>query len=74
MIRYSMKLSHALIDSEWRWGATLEPLTVNYNPYFIKAIESLDVEGVRKSFATGLAKPTDYVLANSPVPWYSVCL
>ena len=81
MIRYSMKLSHALIDSEWRWGATLEPLTVNYNPYFIEAIRNVDVEGVRKSFATGLAKPTDYVLFNwdygyreGLVPWYMVCL
>ena len=38
VINYSMKLSWDLIDSQWRWGATLKPLTVNNNPSFINAI------------------------------------
>ena len=76
LIKYSMKLSWDLNDSKWHWGANLKPLTVNYNPFFINAIKSLDVEGVRTSFATGLAKPTDYIINRHgrPVPWYSVRL
>lgn len=76
VINYSMELSRNLINSHWRWGATLKPLTVNDNPFFINAVRSLDVEGVRTSFATGLASPTDY-LANDDAyenglikPWY----
>ena len=76
VINYSMKLSYDLISDQWRWGATLNPLTVNYNPFFINAVRSLDVEGVRRSFAEGLARPTDYVLASwsEPLPWYEVRL
>lgn len=77
-INYSMELSRNLINSHWRWGATLKPLTVNYNRFFINAVRSLDVEGVRTSFATGLASPTDY-LANDDAyenglikPWYEL--
>ena len=72
-INYSMKLTCDLISSQWHWGAKLEPLTVNCNLFFNNAIDNLDVEGVRISFAEGLAKPTDYVLdeCGSPEPWYS---
>ena len=75
-IRYSMKLNCDLIGSQWRWGATLEPLTVNYNSCFINAVKNLDVEGVRTSFAEGLAKPTHYMLDGfgQPMPWYWVRL
>lgn len=76
VIKYCMKLSWDLIDSQWRWGATLKPLTVNHDPFFINAIMRLDVEGVRKSFAMGLAKPTDHVITEygKLVPWYKVRL
>lgn len=75
VINYSMKLNHDLVSNHWRWGATLNPLTVNYNPFFINAVERLDVEGVRRSFAEGLARPTDYLLNswNMLEPWYEVC-
>ena len=75
-INYSMKLNYDLISHQWRWGATLNPLTVNYNPFFINAVEKLDVEGVRRSFAEGLARPTDYVMGrwSEPRPWYEVRL
>ena len=77
-INYSMKLSYDLNSDHWRWGwdATLNPLTVNYNPFFMNAVKSLDVEGVRRSFAEGLARPTDCLLKwiDIPRPWYEVCL
>ena len=75
-IEYSMSLNWDLISSQWRWGATLRPLTVNYNQFFVNAVHNIDVEGVRKSFAEGLAKPTDYVLLwnRTPWPWYYVGL
>ena len=75
-INYSMKLSYDLISDQWRWGVILNPLTVNYNSFFINAVENLDVEGVRRSFAEGLARPTDYVLRRwyGPRPWYEVRL
>lgn len=62
LINYSMKLSYNLVSRQLRLGATLRPLTVNYNKYFINAILSVDVEGVRRSFAEGLARPTDCIL------------
>lgn len=83
-IAYSMKLNHDLISDQWHWGATLKPLTVNYNPFFVNAVNNLDGEGVRRSFAEGLAHPTDYILDpnseyilemdGSPRPWYEVRL
>ena len=75
-INYSMKLSFDSISDQWRWGATLNPLTVNYNPFFINAVESLDVEGLRRSFAEGLARPTDFLdrWLSEPRPWYKVRL
>ena len=76
VINYSMRLKYELISDQWHWGATLRPLTVNYNPFFINAVESCDVEGVRRSFAEGLARPTDFVLGtwHGPLPWYEVGL
>lgn len=62
LINYSMKLSYDLVSHQLRLGATLRPLTVNYNEYFINAVRRVDVEGVRRSFAEGLAKPTDCIL------------
>ena len=75
-INYSMKMSHDLISGQWRWGATLNPLTVNHNPFFIKSIMSVNVEGIRRSFAEGLARPTDHLLGctGPPLPWYKVRL
>ena len=69
---FSMKVTCDLVSSQWYWGANLEPLTVNYNKVFIEAIEMADVEGVRRSFAKGLAKSKDYVLNRDGdlVPWY----
>ena len=71
-INYSMKVTRDLISSQWYWGAKLEPLTVNCNPVFINALHNLDVEGVHRSFAEGLAKPTDYILDPYGYlnPWY----
>lgn len=76
VIAYSMKLKYDLISNQWPWGATLKPLTVNCNPFFLYAVRSFDVEGVRRSFAEGLAQPTDYVLVDyhGPIPWYEVSL
>ena len=74
VIKYSMNLCCDLISSEWRWGATLMPLTVNENLFFREAIRSLDLEDLRSSFSKGLAKPTDQILYRGfPVPWYWVC-
>lgn len=73
LIKYSMKLSWGSNDSQWHWGATLNPLTINYNPFFLNAIKRIDFEGVQTSFAMGLAKPTDCVIEDGkPVPWYTV--
>ena len=79
VINYSMKLGYDLISDQWRWGATLRPLTVNYNPFFINAVKSCDAGGVRRSFAEGLARPTDYLWGRlggrpDPRPWYEVGL
>ena len=76
VINYSMRLNYELISAQWHWGATLRPLTVNYNPFFINAVKSCDVEGVRRSFAEGLARPTDFLLGtwDGPLPWYEVGL
>lgn len=75
-IAYSMKLDYDLISDQWHWGATLKPLTVNCNRFFLNAVRSLDAEGVLRSFAEGLAQPTDYVLVDyhGPIPWYEVSL
>ena len=69
---YSIKVTCDLVSSQWYWGANLEPLTVNYNRVFINAIDYVDVEGVRRSFAKGLAKRTDYILGvcGHIIPWY----
>ena len=74
VINYSMKMSRNSNIDQWRWGASLNPLTVNYNPIFINAVEDLDVGGLRRSFAEGLAKPTDYILrwGSDLWPWYDV--
>ena len=69
-INYSMKLGFDSIS------ATLNPLTVNYNPVFMDAVRDVDVEGVRRSFAEGLARPTDCILMwrCDVEPWYRVRL
>ena len=75
VINYSMKLSCESIKHHLRWGATLECPTVNYNSFFVNAVMSFDVEGIRRSFSEGLAKPTDYILDDfGAYPWYKVCL
>lgn len=72
-IKYSMRLNSDLLSDQWRWGATLQPLTVNYNPFFINAVHSCDVKGLRRCFEEGIARPTDYILDYTPNPWYQVC-
>lgn len=69
-IKYSIKLSSDLISNQLHWGSTLQPLTVSHDPFFLDAIWRLDVEGVRRSFTEGLAKPTDYILSQwcGPMP------
>ena len=76
VIVYSMKLDYDLISDQWQWGATLRPMTVNYNPCFNNAVRNRDVEGMRRSFAEGLAHGTDYILESTgyPIPWYQVGL
>ena len=75
VIKYSMSLCCDLISSQYRWGATLTPLTINENRFFREAIRSLDLEDLRTSFSKGLAKPTDHILYDgSPIPWYKVGL
>lgn len=75
-VAYSMKLDHDLISHQWHWGASLKTPTVNYNPLFRNAVMTLDADGVRRSFAEGLAQPTDYMINwdGSPRPWYEVRL
>ena len=73
MIEYSIRLDYDLNSNQLRWGGRLWPLAVNCNSFFIQAVKSLDVEGVRQSFREGLARPTDYVLVYStPHPWHEV--
>ena len=75
VITYSMKLRYDLTSSRWHWGATLAPLTINENPFFINAIVTFNVEDLRTSFLRGLAKPTDHVLDHGlPIFWYQVRL
>ena len=71
-----MKLSCDMISGGWKLGTRLRPLTVNNNSFFIDAVMNLDVEGVRRSFAEGLARPTDYIKDNwgDLRPWGEVCL
>ena len=73
-LQYALKINYEFVSNEWHWGASLRPLTINTNPFFLKAIEKFDVAAVMESFETGLARLTDYVLSNygGPVPWYSV--
>ena len=73
-VQYVMKLDHNLIGNQWRWSANLNPLTINYNPFFIEAAEDWDVEGLRESFRKGLARKTDYILDlwGAPIPWQTV--
>ncbi|KAL9121112.1 MAG: hypothetical protein Q9187_002336 [Circinaria calcarea] len=70
-VRYVMKLDHDLIGDQWRWGASLNPLTINHDPFFLKAARDCVVEGVQESFRKGLARKTDYVLDpwGEPQPW-----
>ena len=73
-LQYALKIDYEIISSEWHWGASLRPLTIITNPFFLKAIKEFDVAAVMESFETGLAHLADYVLSNDerPVPWYSV--
>ena len=74
-IDYTIRLCCDLATSQWHWGATLKPLTVNHKPSFIKAIEECDVEGVRKCFKDGTAQSSDHILTKwGPEPWFKVNL
>ena len=75
VLKYSMNLYCDLISNQWRWGATLTPLTINDDPFFREAIRYVNLEDLRTSFSKGLAKSTDLILHRGlPVPWYRVCL
>lgn len=73
-IAYSIRLYYEMTSSQWRWDATLRPMTVNYDPFFIIAVKRLDVAGVDAAFASGRANPADHILLqdNLPEPWYNV--
>lgn len=73
-VEYRMKLVYNFIGDQWHWGANLRPLTVNQNPFVIDALETVNLEGIQKSFREGLLHPTDYVLIGDSDlrPWYMV--
>ncbi|KAL9116614.1 MAG: hypothetical protein Q9187_006861 [Circinaria calcarea] len=69
--QYVMKVNYNLIANQWRWSANLNLLTINHDPFFVKAVEEWDVEGIQESFRKGLARKTDYILDRwgNPDPW-----
>ena len=72
-VDYRLNLGYDSIGDRWHWGASLRPLTVNENPFVIRALESRDLGAIQKSFREGLIHPTDYVLDYYDVaPWYKV--
>ena len=73
-VNYRMKLAYNSFGDLWHWGANLRPLTVNQNPFVIDALETVNLEGIQKSFREGLLHPMDYVLmgCTDPGPWYMV--
>ena len=73
-VDYRMKLVYNSIGDQWHWGANLRPLTVNQNPFVIDALDTVNLEGIQKSFREGLLHPTDYVLMRGTDlrPWYMV--
>lgn len=75
-VDYRMKLNYNSIGNQWHWGVSLKPLTVNQNPFIIRALETLDLVAIQKSFREGLLHPMDYVLwwGEDLVPWYLVRL
>ena len=79
-IQYCIALDHDLNVNQHYWGAHLQPLTVNNNPFFLNAIRNMDAKDLARAFEEGLATPNDYVLndyqwliGRAPVvPWYEV--
>lgn len=74
VMNYSIKLCYDWTSNQLGCGMELEPLTINHNPFFIDAVQSLDVEGMQRSFREGLARPTDYLIdwGQYVCPWYKV--
>ena len=72
-ISFMAKIYCDCISREWKLGANLKPIVYNSDPSFIAAVRARDVEGLRKVFRMGMARPTDYIVdfANA-VPWYQV--
>ena len=73
-IKYAIVVNYSLNGNYWRHSMNLDPMTVNHNPIFIKAVENCDVKGVQKSFREGLARPTDHIINyyGALVPWTKV--
>ena len=68
-------LNYSQVDDQWRSSMNLKPLIINHSSVFLNAVWNCDVEGVKQSFRTGLARPTDYVLdvyGGGVVPWTKV--
>lgn len=76
-VDYRMNFGYDSIGDQWHWGASLRPLTVNQNPFVIRALRSFDVGAIQKSFRDGLIHPSDYLLGwgeHLIIPWYQVRL
>ena len=74
-VDYRLKLGYNSIGDQWQWGVNLRPLTVNQNPFVIRALEASDPGAIQKSFREGLIHPTDYVIfLGHAEPWYKVRL
>lgn len=74
-VDYRMKLNYNSIGDQWHWGVSLKPLTVNQNPFVVKAYDTQDLGAIQKALREGLIHPTDYVLYYGHVqPWYQVRL
>ena len=74
VIRLMASVEHKSNTREWALGASLKPMILNCDPVFLQAVTNCDVEGVRRSFQLGTARPNDYVVIGSlpPLPWFKV--
>ena len=72
-IKYALKLSCGSTTSNWQWSASSQPLIINCNHVFLEAVKKCDIEGIRRSFQEGIARPTDHILSFGLLcPWYDV--
>ena len=75
VIQYSIKVGHTLNKFNgfrWHSDVTLNCMTINNDPSFIKAVRNADVKELRNAFEQGLARPTDYIIDDKALvyPWY----